>query len=192
MNIIVILIQTIIVKVIVVLLTFVGHHLLPVQGQDLSQNLLSVTREGGGLAPSHLCLVDQEIIDLDHLSDLAITPAMIMIDGHTETLGMVVTEVEDGIWADCMIVILLSRGEIGVGVQVHELENHFEMIHIRQNVAGKVQYIRLRNHLVLVLDLQGITGEVDRLQEVMMKIKQKTEGVPGQNLWKLSIAQVIK
>lgn len=173
---------------IVLLLTLIGHHHQPVQSQDRSQNLLSVIREGGSRGPSHLWLGVLETIDLDHLSDLAITPAMNMIDGHIGTLGM--TEVEDGIWADFMIVTLLSQGEIGVEVQVHDLENHFEMIHIPPNAVTKV-HARQKNCRVLVLDLQIITGEVDHLREVMMRKRQITEGVLGQNRSSISIDPVI-
>lgn len=112
----------------------------------------------------------QETIDRGHLSGLAITQAMIMIDGHIETLGMTVPEVEDVILLDSMTVILLvPREETGVEVLVPELESHFKMIRTLQNVVGKVLHIRARNYLILVLGLQDITREVNHLHEVMMK-----------------------
>lgn len=111
-----------------------------------------------------------EIIDQDHLLGLAITQAMIMIDGHIVILGMTVPGVEDVILLDCMIVILLvPQEETEVGVLVPELESQFEMIRTLQNVVEKVLHIRAENHLTLVLDLQVITREVNHLHKVMMK-----------------------
>lgn len=95
---------------------------------------------------------------------------MIMIGGHIETLGMTVPGVEDVIMLDCMIVILLvPREETEVGVLVPELESHFEMIPTLQNAVGKVLHIGAKNHLMLILDLQVITREVNHLHKVMMK-----------------------
>lgn len=82
---------------------------------------------------------------------------------------MTVPEVEDVILLDRMIVILVPPEETGVGVLVLEVESHFEMIRTLQNVVEKVLHTRERNHLMLVLDLQDITREVNHLHEVMMK-----------------------
>lgn len=82
---------------------------------------------------------------------------------------MTVPEVEDVILLDRMIVIPVPPEETGVGVLVLEVESHFEMIRTLQNVVEKVLHTRERNHLMLVLDLQDITREVNHLHEVMMK-----------------------
>lgn len=111
-----------------------------------------------------------EIIGQDHLSGLVITQAMIMIGGPIGTLGMTVPGVEDVTLLDCMIVILLvPREETEVGVLVPGLESHFEMIRTLQNIVGKVLHIRAENHLMLVLDLQVITREVNHRHQVMVK-----------------------
>lgn len=111
-----------------------------------------------------------EIIGQDHLSGLAITRAMIMIGGHIGTLGMTVPGVEDVTLLDCMIVILLvPREETEVGALVPGLESHFEMIPTLQNVVGEVLHIRAEIHLMLVLDLQVITREVNHPHQLMRR-----------------------
>lgn len=99
-----------------------GHHLLPVHGQDQdpnqshpsviedgqgqSQDHQSAIGKGGGLALIHLHLVSSETVGPDHLSGLIIVQGMIVKDCHIE-IEMTMIGVGEEIWTDHMILVLL-------------------------------------------------------------------------------------
>lgn len=115
-------------------------------------------------------------------------PAMTVNDGHIETVGMLVIELGIGIQVDHMIFVHLFQEKIGVGVLALVQENHIELILSPQNIGEKVLH---REQLVLVQDHQVIIGGIGH-QELVMKISQNTEDALDQDLWKISIIQVIK
>lgn len=82
---------------------------------DQSQDLLSITGEGGGLALIHL-LVILRITALGHHWGPIITQAMIGKDGPIEILGNIVIDTEDEIQIDHLIIVHLLQEETEVGV----------------------------------------------------------------------------
>lgn len=85
------------------------------QDLDQSQDLLSITGEGGGLIPTHL-LGTLGIVGPGHHSGPIIIQAMKGNGSPIETLGNIVIETEDGIQTDTtLIVIHLLQEETGVG-----------------------------------------------------------------------------
>lgn len=117
------------------LLLSTGRHPYLMQGQNPGQNHLSTTGDGGDLVLFLLHPGTQETTDLDHHLDLITTQFMTMEAGHIETIKMAVIDLEGGIWIDHMIIIYLAQGEIGVGVEALELENHIELIQNHQNAV---------------------------------------------------------
>lgn len=70
------------------------HHqpkLIPGPGQGPDQNLLSFIDVDGNLPLTHLHVAIQDLLDLDHRSDPAITLSMRMNGDHTRIVG--ITEV---------------------------------------------------------------------------------------------------
>ena len=114
--------------------------------------------------------------------------AMTLNGGHIETVGMVVIELGVGIQVDHMIFVHLFQEKIGVGVLAPVQENHIELIQSPQNIGEKVLH---REQLVLFQDHQVIIGGIGH-QELVMKISLNAEDALDQDLWKISIIQLMK
>ena len=91
--------------------------------------------------------------------------AMKANDVHIETSGIAVTDIDEEIQLDHVIIIHLVLERIGVGVLALDQENLIESILSHQNVTGKVLHA---DQLVLVQDHQPIPEEIDHLLELMM------------------------
>lgn len=150
-----------------------------VQGQNRDRDHLSTIAVGGSLPLTLLHLAMQEDVDPDPRSGHAIIQSMTMAGGHTEILGMAVTEVEGGIQ---MIFSHMPQGE-GVGVFLLE-ENHIELIRHHPNIDENVLHVE---RPVMHLDHQVIIRGVSYLQEAM-KTNPSTENVLGPILQRINIS----
>ena len=86
-------------------------------------------------------------------------------DGHIETLGIVVIDIEEGIQIDHVIIVPENTG---VGVSALGQEDRVELILSRQNVTEKDLHAE---QIGLIQDRQAMIEEISPLQELMMNTR---------------------
>lgn len=146
-------------------------------GLDLNPDHPSVIREDTDLVP--LYPASQEIIGLDLQWDIVIIQAMIESDIRIEIVGVVETEIEEGIWIGPLTVLLL-QGETEVRVWALEPESHIPLIPTHPSVAEKVHLME-EGGILAILVRQGVVEGWDP-PETMIDTDRNTEGARDQDL----------